>query len=53
MKMAKERGCKILRTATYRNPVAYMRLTKATPNIALSGIRPNGKFYWIFDKNVQ
>jgi hypothetical protein len=52
MKMAKARGCKILRTATYRNPSAYMRLTKATPNLALSGIRANGKMYWIFEKVV-
>jgi hypothetical protein len=50
--MAKERGCTIMRTATKRNPAAYMKLTKATPNISLSGIRPNGNFYWIFERAV-
>lgn len=52
MQMAKERGCRLLRTATFRNPAAYMRLFKGTPNLALSGLRPNGKFYWIFEKEV-
>jgi hypothetical protein len=50
--MAKERGCKIMRTATFRNPAVYMRFMKATPNLSLSGIRPNGKMYWIFEKVV-
>lgn len=52
VQIAKENDCKIIRTSTARNPAAYMRLTKATPNIALSGIRPNGKFYWIFERKV-
>lgn len=51
--MAKKRGCKLMRTATFRDPTAYMRLTKATPNFAYSGIRPNGKFYWIFERLVE
>lgn len=50
--MAKKRGCKLMRTATFRDPAAYMRLTKNKPNISLSGIRPNGKFYWIFERDV-
>ncbi|WP_094603466.1 hypothetical protein SPSIL_015240 [Sporomusa silvacetica DSM 10669] len=53
MKMAKERGCKLLRTATTHDPAAYMRLTKGTPNIALSSVKPNGKMYWIFEQKVQ
>jgi len=52
MEMARWHGCKLLRTATMHNPAAYMRLIKVTPNIVLSGIRPNGKFYWIFEKGV-
>jgi hypothetical protein len=52
VEMAKARGCKMLRTATSRDPSGYMRLTKSTPNIALSGIRPNGTFYWIMEKKV-
>lgn len=51
--MAKKRRCKILRTATFRDPAAYMRLFKCTPNLAISGIKPNGKFYWIFEKEVS
>lgn len=51
--MAKKRLCKLLRTSTFRDPAAYMRLTKGTPNLALSGIRPNGKFYWVFQKEVH
>jgi hypothetical protein len=53
MQMAKVRLCRLLRTATHRNPAAYMRLTKGTPNLQFSGIRPNGKFYWVFDKIVN
>jgi hypothetical protein len=53
MDMAVATCCKILRTATYRNWVAYKRLTKATVNWSLSGFRPNGKFYYIFEKQVK
>lgn len=51
--MAKKRGCKIIRTAVKRNPASYMRLMKCTPNIPLSRVRPNGIFYWVFDKEVK
>jgi hypothetical protein len=51
--MAKLRGCTLMRTATKRDPVAYMRLTKAKPNLTFSGIRPNGRFYWVFERQVQ
>jgi hypothetical protein len=52
LELAKQHECRILRTATTRNPAAYMRLTKGTPNISLSGIRPNGHFYWVFERKV-
>jgi hypothetical protein len=52
MKLAKEQGCTILRTATKRPPAVYMRKTKAKLNLPLSGLRVNGEFYWIFDKEV-
>lgn len=51
--MAKKRGCSLMRTATKRDPAAYMRLTKAKINVPLSGIRPNGEFYWVFEKGVS
>ena len=52
VELAKQHHCKILRTAVKRDPSAYMRMTKATPNITLSGVRPNGEFYWIFERTV-
>lgn len=52
MNMAKEQHCTVLRTATKRPPAVYMRKTKAKLNLPLSGLRPNGDFYWIFDKEV-
>ena len=51
-KIAKEHHCRILRTATFRNPAAYMRLQKVKLNLPLSGLRPNGKFYWIFEREA-
>jgi len=51
-RMAKERGCTFMRTQTLHDPAAYMRLTKADINIALSGIRSNGKMYWVFERRV-
>lgn len=50
--VAKLFGCKFIRTATKRNPRAYKRLFKGSINFALSGIRPNGEMYWIFEKKV-
>jgi hypothetical protein len=47
--MAKERSCNMVRTATYRDPAAYLRLLKGKINLSLSGLRPNGKFYWVFE----
>jgi hypothetical protein len=52
IKMAKVRGCTLLRTATKHDPAAFMRLFKGTPNITLSGIRPNGVFYWVIERKV-
>lgn len=53
MKLAKENGCTLLRTAVARrSPAAYMRVTKAKLNLPLSGLRANGDFYWLFDKEV-
>ncbi|CQR74169.1 hypothetical protein SpAn4DRAFT_0631 [Sporomusa ovata] len=42
-----------MRTATARSPAAYMRLFKGRINIALSGIKPNGKMYWYFETDVN
>jgi hypothetical protein len=50
--LAREHNCSILRTSTHRDPAAYTRLTKAKINLSLSGIRPNGKFYWVFEKSI-
>jgi hypothetical protein len=50
--MAKRRGCTVMLTVTKRDPVAYMRLTKAKINLTYSGIRPNGNMYWCFEKEV-
>lgn len=50
--MAKEQGCILMRTQTFHNPSAYMRLSKARLNLELSGVRPNGKMYWVFEKEV-
>ncbi len=50
--MAKARGCTLLVTQTHRDPVAYMRLSKAQINYHLSGIRSNGLFYYVFVKEV-
>jgi len=51
--MAKIRGCRLIRTATFRDPAAYMRFMKCVPNLSLSGIRPNGKFYWVMERLVK
>lgn len=51
-KMAKQRGCRFIRTQTFHDPAAYMRLTKADINISLSGVRSNGRMYWVFEKKV-
>lgn len=50
---AKEMGCVKIRTQTFRDPVAYRRLTGAIIRWDLSGVRPNGKMYWVFDKEVR
>jgi len=50
--MAKEMHCHTLRTATSRKPATYMRFMKCTPNLSLSGIRPNKKMYWVFERKV-
>lgn len=50
--IAKKHHCKLICTQTFCDPAAYMRLTKAKINISLSGIRPNGKMYWVFEKEV-
>lgn len=50
--IAKKHHCKLIRTQTFRDPASYMRLTKAKINISLSGIRPNRKMYWVFEKEV-
>lgn len=52
LEMAKQRNCILLRTATNRSPGSYMRLTKGIPNLSLSGVRANGKMYWIFEGRV-
>jgi hypothetical protein len=49
---AKELGCVKLRTQTLHDPAAFMRMTKAMPRFDLSGIRSNGKMYWVFEMEV-
>lgn len=53
MQMAKENHCKILRTATKHNPASFMRLFKGRLNLSISGLRSNGLFYWIFEREVS
>lgn len=50
--MAKERNCRLLRTATKHDPAAFMRLFKGKVNLELSEIYPNGIFYWVFERMV-
>jgi hypothetical protein len=52
IEFAKQMLSKTLRTATNRNPATYMRFMKCAPNLSLSGIRPNGKMYWVFERKV-
>lgn len=51
-RMAKQRSCQFVRTQTFHDPAAYMRLTKADINISLSGVRSNNRMYWVFEKKV-
>ncbi|WP_196592416.1 hypothetical protein [Pectinatus frisingensis] len=48
-RLTKELGCHTLRVMTMRNPASYVRVTKTHLNLKLSGIRPNGKWYWVFE----
>ena len=50
--LAKKHHCQLIRTQTFRDPASYMRLTKSKINLSLSGIRPNEKMYWVFEKEV-
>ena len=50
--MARRINCKILITQTLHNPKAFARLMKAQVNLSLSGIRDNGRMYWVFMKGV-
>ena len=45
-------GCTFLSTQTLHNPAAFRRLTKADLNLALSGVRSNGRMYWVFEKTI-
>jgi len=50
--MGKDLGCTFLSTQTLHNPLAFQRLTKATLNRKLSGVRSNGIMYWVFEKSI-
>lgn len=50
--IAREHGCKMLRTRTLHNPAAFVRLTGAFLDLNLSYVYPNGIFYWTVDKEV-
>lgn len=50
--MAKDNGCTLKTTMTTRSARAYVRVTKSHLNLKKSGIRPNGKWYWFFEKEV-
>jgi hypothetical protein len=51
--MAKKFHCVLMRTRTYKNPAAYIRLTGAYLNLERSEVRPNGLFYWCMEKEVK
>lgn len=52
-KMTKDNGCKALHVMTMRNPAAYIRCNHLHLNLKLSGYRPNGNWYWCFEKFVE
>ena len=49
---ARENGVNLIRTMTYKNPAAYLRLTKSHLDIGRSHVLANGLFYWCFEKGV-
>ncbi|WP_110953040.1 hypothetical protein [Anaerosinus massiliensis] len=49
---AKKHNCKVIVTQTLHDPAVFMRLLKWNIRIDLSGIRDNGKMYWVFEKEV-
>ena len=49
---ARENGVNLIRTMTYKNPAAYLRLTKSHLDIGRSRVLANGLFYWCFEKGV-
>ncbi len=51
-KLAQKNKCALCRTMSMRNPASYVRITKTHLNLKLSGIRPNGYWYWVFEKEV-
>lgn len=52
--IAKMYGCKLMRTAVFRDPIAYLRLYKGSRlNWPLSRVRANGLMYWIMEKEVK
>lgn len=53
MEIARGFGCRILRTWTIRNPLAFHRLTKAKMNPLLSGIDEDNQYKWCFEKDVK
>lgn len=51
--IAKGYGCRTMRTCNTRNPVAFWRMYGyPSINWSLSGIRPNGKFYMVYEMEV-
>lgn len=49
---ARQAGCTLFRTYTNRDPAAYMRLQKCKLNPTLSGVKPNGVFYWCMEMQI-
>lgn len=51
-KHARENGCHYIATQTTHCPKAYARKTHAHLDLARSGMRANGRFYWFFVEEV-
>ena len=51
-KIARANGCHYVVTQTLRCPKAYARKSKAHLDLPRSGVRANGRFYWVFVEEV-
>lgn len=51
-KIARANGKRYVVTQTIRCPKAYARKSKAHLDLLRSGVRANGRFYWVFVEEV-